>query len=362
MVNAVVVPEIGSAPEVLELELPPVSDLEVRVKIVAAGVCHSDLSMTNGTITPQFPVVLGHEAAGIVTEVGAGVDTVEIGAHVVLNWAAACRECWFCQTDQPWLCTAVEGVTSVPRGILADGTAAHACMGVGAFADEVVLPARSVVPIHDEIPFDIAALMGCAVLTGLGAVRNTASVGKGESVLVVGLGGIGLSAVIGAKAAGADPIIAVDVSPEKEALAREVGATHFLLSEPKLAKQVRALTDGRGADHAFDCVGAPQTIRGAWGAVRRGGRCTIVGVGRRDQEVAFNPLELFHFSRTLTSSIYGESDPDRDMPAIADEVRTGALDFTKLITDRIGLDGVAEAFTRMEAGHGGRSVIWLGED
>lgn len=361
MVNAIVVTETGGTPEVRDLELRPVGEADVRVKIVAAGVCHSDLSMINGTLGPRYPVVLGHEAAGIVTEVGSGVDTVEVGTHVVLNWAAACRECWFCRADQPWLCSAVEGVVSVPCGTLADDTQAHACMGVGAFAEEVVLPARSVVPVADEIPFDIAALLGCAVLTGIGAVRNTASVAKGESVLVVGLGGIGLSAVIGAKAAGADLIIAVDRSPEKEALAREAGATHFLLSDPKLGKQVRALTEGRGVDQAFDCVGAPETIRGAWGTVRRGGHCTIVGVGRRDQEITFNPLELFHFSRTLTSSIYGDSDPDRDVPALVDEVRSGALDFTTLITHRIGLDQVGEAFARMEAGDGGRSVIWLGE-
>lgn len=361
MVNAVVVTETGGTPQVRDLTLPPVGEADVRVKIVAAGVCHSDLSMFNGTITPQYPIVLGHEAAGIVTEVGAAVDSVAVGAHVVLNWAAPCRDCWFCQSDQPWLCTAVEGVTSVPRGQLEDGTDAHACMGVGAFSEEVVLPAASVVAVPDDIPFDVAALMGCAVLTGLGAVRNTSHIQKGESALIVGLGGIGLSAVIGAKAAGADPIIAVDLSEEKEALARAAGATHFLISDPKLAKQIRGLTEGRGADHAFDCVGAPQTIRMTWGSVRRGGHCTIVGIGRRDQEVTFNPLELFHFSRTLTSSIYGESDPDRDIPELSREVQSGSLDLTPLITHRIRLAEVGTAFERMKAGDGGRSVIWLGE-
>ncbi len=359
MVNAVVVTNIGGTPQIRDLTLPPVGVSDVRVKIVAAGVCHSDLSMINGTFAAQYPIVLGHEAAGIVIETGAEVGTVSVGNHVVLNWAAPCRECWFCREDQPWLCTAVEGVVSVERGHLEDGSIAHACMGVGAFADEVVLPARSVVTIADDIAFDIAALMGCAVLTGVGAVRNTAAVGQGESVLVIGLGGVGLSAVLGAKAAGAEKIIAVDRSEDKERLARDAGATHFLLSQPKIGSQVRALTDNRGADHALDCVGTAETIRLAWSAVRRGGQCTIVGIGRREEQITFNALELFHFSRSLTSSIYGESDPDRDIPALSLEVARGALDLTGLITHRIGLAGVGDAFERMKSGEGGRSVIWL---
>lgn len=359
MTRAVVVGEPGGDPEIREVVLPAVGSYDVRVRIIAAGVCHSDLSMMNGTIMPQYPVVLGHEAAGIIDEVGSEVDNVSVGDHVVLNWAAACRRCWFCEAGEPWLCSELEGVVSVPRGTLEDGTELNAAMGVGAFAEQIVVPAPSVVPVPEDVPLDIAALLGCAVLTGIGAVRNTARARPGESVLVVGLGGVGLSALMGAKSAGADPIIAVDVVPEKESLARKAGATDFLLSDPKLAKQIRPLTGGRGVDHAFDCVGAPETIRMAWGATRRGGQCTIVGVGRRDQEVVFNPLELFHFSRILTSSIYGASDPDRDVPAMAEEVRKGDLDLATLITHRIGFDGLGEAFARMEAGDGGRSVIWL---
>ena len=357
MVKAVVVTGRDTVPEVRDVELPELGSGDVRVKIAAAGVCHSDLSMVNGVVTTQYPLVLGHEASGVVAEVGAGVTAVSPGDRVVLNWAPPCRECWFCQAGEPWLCKAVEGITSVPRGSLADGTPLHAGLGVGAFAEEVVLPAHAVVPLADGVPLDVAALLGCAVLTGVGAVRNTAGVRKGQSVLVVGLGGIGLCAVLGAKLAGADPIIAVDISPEKETYARQAGATHFLLSEPTLAKQVRALTGGRGVDHSFECVGAPPTIRAAWSAVRRGGQCTIVGVGGRDQQVVFNPLELFHFSRTLTSSIYGASDPERDVPKLAELVRSGDLDLESLVTHRIGLDGVADAFERMGGGHGARSLI-----
>lgn len=360
MVKAVVVRELHGFPEVCDIALAPVSESDVRVRIAAAGVCHSDLSMVDGTVAVKFPIVLGHEASGVVVEVGSAVGSVGVGDSVVLNWAAACRQCWFCRAGEPWLCSTIEGVTSVEKGALPDGTPLNHCLGVGAFAEEVVVPAASVVPVPAGVPLELAALMGCAVLTGVGAVRNTAKVQTGQSVLVIGQGGIGLAAVMGAKRSGADPIIAVDVSADKEALARAAGATHFLLSGPDVPKQVRRLTDGRGVDHAFECVGAGVTIRMAWSATRRGGNCTIVGVGRRDQEVTFNPLELFHFSRTVTSSIYGASDPERDIPLLAEDVRSGRLELSKLITHRIALDEVDAAFQRMRTGQGARSVIRIG--
>lgn len=359
MVKAVVVDGPDSEPTVDDVALPQVGPDDVRVRIAAAGVCHSDLSMINGTLSPAFPLVLGHEASGVVAEVGGSVSSVEAGAHVVLDWATPCRTCWFCTNGEPWLCTAVEGVVAPDTGVRRNGDTVYSCMSMGAFAEEVVVPAKSVVPVPDSLPFDQAALLGCAVLTGVGAVQNTAGVAAGESVLVIGLGGIGLSAILGAKLAGASTIIAVDLNDDKEELARKAGATHFLHSEPKLAKQVRPLTDGRGVDHALECVGNPATIRMAWGSVRRGGKCTVVGVGSKDQEVTFNPLELFHFSRTLTSSIYGASDPDRDVPVLARKAEEGLLDLDLLITDRVSLDGVPEAFERMRSGQGARSVIEL---
>lgn len=357
MVKAVVVNEVNGIPQVCDIDPGPVGIGDVRVRIVAAGVCHSDLSMQNGALGAQFPLVLGHEASGVITEVGSEVTSVTPGQKVVLNWAAPCRACWFCQNGEPWLCSAVEGVTTVARGTLADGTPLNQCMGIGAFAEEVVVPAASVVPLPDGIPLDLAALLGCAVLTGVGAVRNTADVRPGESVLVIGQGGIGLAAVMGAKLAGADPIIAVDVSPDKESLAIAAGATHFLVSHAKLAKDVRALTGGRGVDHALECVGIAATIRLAWSSVRRGGSCTIVGLGRKEEQVIFNPLELFHFSRTLTSSIYGSSDPDRDVPILAEDVQAGRLELENLVTHRIALDEIGEAFERMKTGQGARSII-----
>lgn len=357
MVQAAVVRGQQTNVEVTEVVLPDLGAHDVRVKVAAAGVCHSDLSMTNGTFAPDFPLTLGHEAAGTIVEVGAEVSRVAVGDKVVANWSPACRSCWYCLNSQPWLCASMEGVSGVPRGTLADGTPLNVTLGVGAFAEEVVLPDKAVVPLGDGVGLDVAALLGCAVVTGVGAVRNTAGVRIGESVVVVGLGGVGLSAVSGARLAGAGPIIAVDVSEEKESLALAIGATHFVVAKDKWAKEIRALTGGRGADHALECVGAAATIRAAWGATRRGGKVTIVGVGRRDDPVTFNALELYHFARTIGVSVYGSGDPDRDIPLLTEQIRLGRLDLSPLVSHRIGLDGLNSAFERMRGGTGARSLI-----
>lgn len=357
MVKALVAFGVDTPPEVVDVTLPALGPGDVRVRIEAAGVCHSDLSMVNGTITPRYPVVLGHEASGVVAEVGESVGDIEVGDRVVLNWAAPCRSCWFCLHAQPWLCRKVEGAVSRPGGVLEDGTPVDVALGVGAFAEETVVPRSAVVSLPDGVGFDVGAVMGCAVLTGMGAVRNTADVRSGESVLVLGVGGIGLSAIAGARLAGASRVIAVDVHESKESFARELGATDFLLFDERLPKAVRAVTDGRGADHAFECVGKPATIRAAWGSVRRGGRCTVVGVGRVTDEVTFNAMEIYHFARTLTSSVFGSCDPERDIPVLAGHVASGAVDLSRLITDRTNLEGIVEAFTRMESGHGVRTLV-----
>src|SRR3954471_465945 len=241
-----------------EVTLRPLGDEDVRVRIAGVGVCHSDLSMVNGTLRPSYPMVLGHEAAGTVTEAGAS-SGVAVGTRVVLNWAVPCDTCWHCTHGQPWLCSTIEGTTGTPGGTLADGTAYDACLGLGAMAEEVVVPAAAVVPLTADVPLDEAALLGCALLTGVGAARNAARVQTGDTVLVIGLGGVGLSAVQGARLAGADRVVAVDVSDAKEPLARAAGATDFLMTSPALGKQVRALTDGRGADAALECVGSATT-------------------------------------------------------------------------------------------------------
>jgi len=344
--------------QVVDVVLPDLGPGDVRVDVSAAGVCHSDLSLFNGTLSPTFPLVLGHEAAGVVVETGSDVAGVSPGDHVVLNWAPPCRTCWFCLHAEPWLCQTLEGVIAVPGGTV-DGRQVQVALGLGAFCEQVIVPARAVVPVPAELPLDVAALLGCAVLTGIGAVRHTAHVRSGESVAVWGLGGVGLSAVAGARWAGAGPIIAIDIQPEKEALARTLGATHFLLGDAPVAKEIRRLTGGRGVDHAFECIGRPDTIRTAWQSSRRGGQAVVVGVGPRSSEVSFNALELFHFSRRLTSSVFGAGDPARDVPMLAEQVLAGGLDLKPLITHRIDLDGVPEAFDRMRAGAGARSVIMM---
>lgn len=357
MVHAAVVTGPGTDVEVHEIELPDLGPHDVRVKVAAAGVCHSDLSMTNGTFTPTFPLVLGHEAAGTIAATGSEVTRVAVGDRVVVNWAPACRQCWFCLNAQPFLCTAVEGLVSTERGTLKDGSPLHVTLGVGAFADEVVVRDNAVVPLADGVPLDVAALLGCAVVTGVGAVRNTAAVRPGESVVVIGLGGVGLSAIVGARMAGAGPIIAVDVAPEKEDLARQAGATHFLIAHDKLAREIRGLTGGRGADHALECVGASATIRTAWQSTRRGGKVTVVGVGRKDDPVTFNALELYHYARSIGVAVYGSGDPDRDVPLLATQIELGRLDLAPLVSHRIRLDQVNAAFDRMSTGTGARSLL-----
>jgi S-(hydroxymethyl)glutathione dehydrogenase/alcohol dehydrogenase len=338
-----------------EIVLPVVETTHVRVRVRAAGICHSDLSMVNGTLAPSYPLVLGHEAAGVVVEAGTGT-ALAAGDHVVLDWAPPCRECWFCAHAQPWLCAA-SGRPSAPGGSTVDGERVHVTLGLGALAEEVVVPAAAVVPVPSALPFDAAALLGCAVLTGVGAVRRTAAVATGESVLVLGLGGVGLAAVTAARAVGAAPVIAADLSPAKETLARAAGATDFLVSDDTLPKAVRTLTGGRGVDHALECVGRSATIRTAWRATRRGGQVTVVGMGGKADMLELSALDIFSSARTLRSSVYGSSDPDRDVPELAASVLDGSLDLAPLITDRIRLDDAPAAFARLARGEGARSVV-----
>ncbi|MFY1623704.1 alcohol dehydrogenase catalytic domain-containing protein [Micromonospora sp. WMMD735] len=339
-----------------EVELPDPGPGEVRVRVRAAGVCHSDLSMVNGTVASPYPLVLGHEAAGEVIEVGPGVDRVRPGTHVVLNWAPPCRRCWYCGRGEPWFCERT-GSPATARGRTSDGSPLHVALGLGALAEEVVVPQEAVIDVPAQLPFATAALLGCAVLTGVGAVRRTARVAPGDSVAVIGLGGVGLSVVSAARAAGADPVLAVDVSPAKAELATAAGATDFLVADDTLSRAIRERTHGRGVDHALECVGRGVTIRAAWRAARRGGQVTVVGMGARDDVVSLSALEIFHSGRTLRSSVYGWSDPDRDLPELARAVLDGTLDPATLITDRTGLDGAAAAFDRMARGEGARTVV-----
>lgn len=359
-VRALVAEGPGRDPEVKDVLLPAPGPDEVRLRVRAAGVCHSDLAMIDGTVTPPFPLVLGHEAAGQVVEVGAGVATVRPGDHAVLLWAPPCRQCWFCGNDEPWLCERT-GTPATPRGTMADGRAVHATLGVGSLAEQVVVHRSAVVPVPADLPFEQAALLGCAVLTGFGAVGNTARVPAGAAVAVVGLGGVGLSVVAAARAAGASTIVAIDVSPAKADLARTLGATDFVLSDGSSHRNVRALTGGRGVDHAFECVGRSATITAAWRCTRRGGQVTVVGMGAKDDLVELSALDIFHSGKTLRAASYSGTDPNAEIPRLAAAVRDGSLDLTPLVTHRITLAEAAKAFERMRAGEGARSVVVFGD-
>ncbi|AKL65489.1 MULTISPECIES: zinc-binding dehydrogenase [Streptomyces] len=357
MVRAAILPAVGAPLEVREILLPEPGPGQVRVRLAAAGVCHSDLSLTNGTMRVPVPAVLGHEGAGTVLSVGEGVTHVAPGDTVVLNWAPSCGECHHCRIGEVWLCAkALAGVGAVYAHD-AEGTELHPGLNVAAFAEETVVAANCVLPAPAGIPLAEAALLGCAVLTGYGAVHHSAQVRPGESVAVFGVGGVGLAAIQAARIAQAGPIVAVDVSPAKEELARAAGATAFVLASDTTAKEIRALTAGQGVDVAVECVGRADTIRTAWESSRRGGRTTVVGIGGKEQQVTFHALEIFHFARTLTGCVYGNSDPARDLPVIADHVRAGRFDLGAMVTDRITLEGIPAAFDAMLAGKGGRSLV-----
>lgn len=357
MVRAAILPAVGAPLEIREIVLPDPGPGQVRVRLTAAGVCHSDLSLTNGTMKVPVPAVLGHEGAGTVLAVGEGVTHVAPGDGVVLNWAPSCGQCHYCSIGEVWLCANALAGTGAVYAHDARGVDLHPGLNVAAFAEETVVAANCVLPAPAGIPLTEAALLGCAVLTGYGAVHHSAQVRPGESVAVFGVGGVGLVALQAARIATTGPIVAVDVSPDKEELARAAGATDFLLASETTAKDIRALTGGHGVDVAVECVGRAQSIRGAWGSTRRGGRTTVVGIGGKDQQVTFHALEIFHFARTLTGCVYGNSDPARDLPVIADHVRAGRLDLGSLVTDRITLDGIPAAFDAMLAGKGGRSLV-----
>jgi S-(hydroxymethyl)glutathione dehydrogenase/alcohol dehydrogenase len=356
VVRAAVLSAPGESLHVAELELPEPGPGQVRVRIAATGVCHSDLSLARGTLRQSMPVVLGHESAGTVVSVGEGVTRAAPGDRVVLCWAPPDGTCWFCQQGEPWLCENSSNAASTPYATV-DGQDVYPGLSTGGFAEETVVGERAVIPVPDGVPLEHAALVGCAVMTGVGAVLNTAKVREGQSVLVVGLGGVGLSVVQGARLAGAGQIIVVDRAPEKLELARSMGATDVLEAGGELAKQVRGLTDKRGADHAFDCVGLAETIRSSWSATRRGGVTTIVGIGGKEQQVTFTALELFHFARTIQGCVYGSTDPLVDIPRILGHAAEGRLDLGALVTGQVGLSGIDDAFAEMASGKGARTIV-----
>ncbi|MET9495978.1 Zn-dependent alcohol dehydrogenase [Streptomyces sp. NPDC006552] len=358
MVRAAVLPAVGSPLEITGIDLPEPGPGQVRIKLAAAGVCHSDLSLTDGTMRVPVPAVLGHEGAGTVVSVGDGVTHVAPGDGVVLNWAPSCGRCHACSLGEVWLCAdALAGAGAVYARRSSDGSDLHPGLNVAAFAEETVVAADCVLPAPAGVPLTDAALLGCAVLTGYGAIHHSARVRAGETVAVFGVGGVGLATLQAARIAGASKIIAIDVSAAKEELARQAGATDYVIASGTTAREIRALTGKQGVDVAVECVGRAVTIRTAWESTRRGGRTTVVGIGGKDQQVTFNALEIFHWGRTLAGCVYGNCDPATDLPVLAEHIRAGRLDLSALVTEHITLDEIPSAFDAMVAGKGGRALV-----
>ncbi|MBV8966726.1 MAG: alcohol dehydrogenase catalytic domain-containing protein [Mycobacteriaceae bacterium] len=355
--RAVVLREVGQPTAVEEVTLRALGATEVRVRIVASGVCHTDLSVRDGQMPALLPCTLGHEGAGIVVEVGDDVTTVTPGEHVVLTWNVPCRSCAHCLRDEAQLCPhGLDHAFGEPYAQSAHGPLWPA-MGTGTLAEQTLAPAAAVVPVDPLLPLDHAALLGCAVTTGVGAVVRTAAVRPGESVLVIGCGGVGLAAIQGARLAGAATIIAADSAAAQLPAASANGATDTLdASAVEVVTAVRDLT-GAGVDHAIEVVGKPATIRAAYDATRRGGTVTLVGAAGLEDTVTFPALSLMADGKTIRGSVYGGSAAARDIPVLARLALRGLLDLEALVTRRTAIDDVEAAFVEMAAGRGARSVV-----
>jgi alcohol dehydrogenase len=351
--------------EVLDLELAPPGPGELLVRIDAAGVCHSDLSVVDGNRPRPTPMVLGHEAAGEVVERGPGVADVAVGDRVVLVFVPRCGTCAACAAGTPALCpraaaanTAGELLRGGRRFGELDGRPIHHHLGVSAFAEHAVVDRGSVVVVGDDVPPATAALFGCALLTGAGAVLNTAVVRPGESVAVLGLGGVGLAAVLGAAVAGAFPIVAVDPVATKRALAIELGATHAVdPSDPAgTTTQVRDLVPG-GVQHAFEAAGVAAVLTDAWSVTARGGTTIAIGLPHPSQELRVPAAQLVGEARTLVGSYLGGAVPERDLPRLADLWRAGRLPVERLHSSSAPLDDVNAAMDALAEGHTVRQVL-----
>jgi S-(hydroxymethyl)glutathione dehydrogenase / alcohol dehydrogenase len=355
--RAAVIRATGQPMTVETVELRAPGPGEVLVRVAAASLCHSDLSLATGVLAQPMPAVLGHEAAGTVAELGSGVSGLSVGDPVLLLWNPPCRACWFCTHGEPHLCEHAADRAASPYGWDDTGTPVYPGLSTAAFAEYTVVAANQCHPLPEDIPLDLAALLGCAVTTGVGAVLTTAGVRPGESVVVVGLGGVGLSAVAGAAIAGAEPIIAVDRVAEKLDLAMAFGASNAVAVDADVRAAVRELTGGRGADHVFDCVGVAATIKNSWKLARRGGTLTVVGIGGKSDVVEFTALEIFYFARRILPCVNGSLDAARDLPGYFDHVRSGRLDLRAMVSRETGLDGIADGFEDLAAGRVARVLV-----
>jgi S-(hydroxymethyl)mycothiol dehydrogenase len=348
----------GEPVSVETIVVPDPGPGEAVVRVQACGVCHTDLHYREGGINDDFPFLLGHEAAGIVEEVGEGVRDVEVGDFVILNWRAVCGTCRSCRRGRPWYCFNTHNAAQ--KMTLADGTPLSPALGIGAFADRTLVHAGQCTKVDATAPATAAGLLGCGVMAGLGAAINTGGVGRGDSVAVFGCGGVGDAAIAGAQLAGATTIVAVDVDDRKLEWARRFGATHTCNSSTgDPVELIKSVTGGNGADVCIEAVGNPAVYRQAFEARDLAGTVVLVGVPRPDMTLELPFLEVFGRGGALKSSWYGDCLPSRDFPLLIDLYRQGRLDLDGFVSETIGLDAVEEAFHKMERGEVLRSVVVL---
>lgn len=328
---------------------------EVQVRIRATGLCHTDLSVMEGTVPMPMPALLGHEAAGEIVAVGEGVTGLAPGDSVIVSWVPPCGRCKVCLAGQPNLCIAVANPFMVAPTHRAGDREIYPLAGVGSFVEEIILRHEAVVPIPADVPASVASIIGCAVMTGVGAAMNAARVEPGSSVVVFGCGGVGMSVIQGARLCGAAEIAAVDFVPERLEAARALGATHTYT--PDRIGDADEIHGNEGFDYAFEVVGLPATIRSAWNAARRGGTVVVVGAGGLDQMVEFSAFELFYMERNLVGTVYGSADVRRDFHRLLRLWRAGRLDLEAMVTKTMPLSEINEGLTALRQGEGIRQVV-----
>ncbi len=357
-VRGVIASAKGAPVSLVTVVVPDPGPGEALVTVQACGVCHTDLHYREGGIGADFPYLLGHEAAGIVEAVGPDVTGLAPGDFVILNWRAVCGQCRACLRGRPWYCFATHNAAQ--HMTLTDGTRLSAALGIGAFAEKTLVAAGQCTKVNPAIKAEVAGLLGCGVMAGLGAALNTAGVGRGDSVAVIGCGGVGNGAILGAALAGARTIIGVDVDDRKLEWARGFGATHTVNSRSAdPVEQVRELTEGNGADVVIEAVGRPETYKQAFYARDLAGTVVLVGVPTPEMELDLPLLDVFGRGGSLKSSWYGDCLPTRDFPMLVDLHLQGRLPLERFVSETIALDAVEEAFAKMSRGEVLRSVVVL---